>query len=264
MMKKYFLGLMGLGLVLVLSMSSCMSQKKIKILQPTDGQEYNRNEFNPINQQEYKLAKGDNLYIQVSTQDPQQDAASAFSKQGSNGTYFSEVGIYLNSYTVDDKGEILVPVIGNINVDGLTVGETKTLLEENIAKYVNDPIVVVKMVNFNITLLGEVSRPGEYKVYQNKINLLEAFSLAGDITTYGNRHEVKLLRQNGKKIEMHVLNLSAENIIESPYFYLKPNDVLYVEPLKGKQFAFETFPYGLLFSTISTVIMLITFLRSTK
>ncbi len=258
--KKYSYFIWGLIIFSVMGTSSCVPQKEIKILQPTEGQEYNMKVFNPIDQAQYTLGKGDNLYINITIKDPKQEASSSFS-QKTNNSYFSEVGIYLNSYTVDVNGNILLPVVGNIKVEGLTTAKVKTLLEERLSKFVIDPTVVVKLVNFNITILGEVRIPGEYKVYQNRINLLEAFALAGDITTYGNRKQVKLLRQNGKKIDMHILNLTDESIIESPYYYLRPNDVLYVEPLKGKQFAFETFPYGLLFSTISTVIMLITFFK---
>lgn len=261
--KKYNRSVLWLVLVALVGLSSCVSQKKIKLMQPAEGQDYNMTVFTPVAHEAYRLTKGDNLYISISTQDTQND--DAFSLSGTNSTaYNSELGVYLNSYTVDEQGNILVPVIGTINVDGHTVEETKALLEGSLSKFVKNAVVVVKMVNFNLTLLGEVSRPGEYKVYQNKINIFEAISLAGDINTYGNRDKVRLLRQNGKKVDMHILDLSDESIIESPYYYLRPNDVVYVEPLKAKQFAFETFPYSLLFSTISTVVMLITFIRSTK
>ncbi len=259
--KKYSYFVWGLIIFSVMATSSCIPQKEIKILQPTEGQKYNMTVFNPIDQAEYTLGKGDNLYIDITIKDPKQDATSSFSQKANNSSYFSDIGIYLNSYTVDVNGNILLPVVGNIKVEGLTTAEIKSLLETRLSKFVIDPTVVVRLVNFNVTILGEVQRPGEYKIYQNRINLLEAFAFAGDINTYGNRKQVKLLRQNGKKIDMHILNLTDESIIESPYYYLRPNDVLYVEPLKGKQFAFESFPYGLLFSTISTVIMLITFFK---
>lgn len=85
--------------------------------------------------------------------------------------------------------------------------------------------------------------------------------MAGDITDYGNRNEVKLMRKTDDGTALHIIDLTREDILESPYFYLKPNDVIYIEPLKGKQFAFSTFPYALLFSTITTVIVLLTFLQ---
>jgi polysaccharide export outer membrane protein len=121
--------------------------------------------------------------------------------------------------------------------------------------------IIVKLVNFNITFVGEVRRPGEYKIYQDKINIFEAVSMAGDITDYGNRNEVKLMRMTDEGIALHIIDLTREDILESPYYYLKPNDVIYIEPLKGKQFAFATFPYALLFSTITTAIVLLTFLQ---
>jgi len=247
-------------LVILLIFSSCIPQKKIKYMQPMHEDSTNRVEFTAAHFEEYHLGVGDNLYINVRSLD--QKSNDFFNKSGGdNRSTYNDVSVYLNSYTVDPNGDIIFPFIGPIHVAGLSIDSTKVKIEAVINEYLNETTIDVKLVNFNITFIGEVRRPGEYKVYQDKINIFEAVSLAGDITDYGKRKEVKLLRRTDNGVALHVLDLTSESILESPYYYLKPNDVIYVEPLKGKQFAFATFPYALLFSTITTLIVLLTFLQ---
>jgi len=247
-------------LAVLLLFSSCISQKKIKYLQPAHEDSTNRASFQRAPYQEYHLGVGDNLYIDVRSLD--QRSNEFFNKTNdSRATNYNDASVYLNSYTVDPNGNIVFPFIGPIPVLGFTIDETREAIAVVMNEYLKETTIIVKLVNFNITFVGEVRRPGEYKIYQDKISIFEAVSLAGDITDYGKRKEVKLLRASENGTELHVLDLTSEDILESPYFYLKPNDVIYVEPLKGKQFAFATFPYALLFSTITTVIVLLTFLQ---
>lgn len=230
-------------------------------MQPIHEDSANRSEFTYAAYQDYHLSVGDNLYIKVRSLD--ESSNNFFNNMGDDkrSSGYNDASIYLNSYTVDPMGNIVFPFIGPVQVLGKTVDETREIIEEIMNEYLKETTIIVKLVNFNITFVGEVRRPGEYKIYQDKINLFEAISMAGDISDYGNRNEVKLLRTNDNGTQLHVLDLTREDIIESPYYFLKPNDVIYVEPLKGKQFAFSTFPYALLFSTITTLIVLLTFLN---
>ena len=262
MNRKYtyslFFGLKILAIVVLFS--SCISQKKIKYMQPAHEDSTNRALFQTPEFQEYHLGVGDNLYIKVQSLDPKSN--EFFNQESKNRTSnYNDASIYLESYNVDLEGNIYFPFIGPIYVLGLTVDQTKVEIEKVMNKYLKETSIVVKLVNFNITFIGEVRRPGEYKIYQDKINIFEAVSLAGDITDYGNRNEVKLMRMTDDGMALHIIDLTKEDILESPYFYLKPNDVIYIEPLKGKQFAFATFPYALLFSTITTLIVLLTFIQ---
>ncbi len=250
-------------LIGMLGMNSCISQKRIKILQPTDGKE-NIQTFTPIKQEEYKLGRGDNLYINIRTDDVKKKLTKEMFNSGNTGQTAmgaNEISTYLNSYMVDKSGHILVPTVGKVYVEGLTIDQLIALLESKLSKTVIQPVVDVKLLSFRLTFLGEVRQPGKYTVYQSKINILEAFTLAGDIDTYGNRRAIKLLRQNGDKLDMHIINITKEDIIESDYFYLKPNDILYVEPLRQKQFGFETFPYTFVFSTITFVLSMLAYLK---
>ena len=263
MKRKLFYSLSaGLKILAILVFfSSCISQKKIKYMQPAHEDSTNRAVFQTPAYQEYHLGVGDNLYINVRSLD--QKSNDFFNKNGNDNrsSNYNDASIYLSSYTVDPQGDINFPFIGPIHVIGLTTDQTKEKIQEVMDEYLKETTIIVKLVNFNITFIGEVRRPGEYKIYQDKINIFEAVSMAGDITDYGNRNEVKLMRMTDEGIALHILDLTREDILESPYYYLKPNDVIYIEPLKGKQFAFATFPYALLFSTITTLIVLLTFIQ---
>lgn len=248
-------------LAILIIFSSCIPQKKIKYMQPTHEDSTNRAAFSTPAYQEYHLGIGDNLYIKVRSLDAKSN--DFFNNMGNtnNNSGYNDASIYLNSYTVDQMGNIIFPFVGPVEVIGLTLEETQEKIAEILNEYLKETTIIVKLVNFNITFVGEVRRPGEYKIYQDNINVFEAIAMAGDISDYGNRNEVKLMRKTDDGTALHILDLTREDILESPYFYLKPNDVIYVEPLKGKQFAFSTFPYALLFSTITTVIVLLTFLQ---
>lgn len=144
----------------------------------------------------------------------------------------------LQSYLVDNDGNIEFPKVGTLHLGGLTKSEAEKLVYDKIKPYMSEsehPIVTVRMTNYKISVLGEVNRPGMYTVANEKITVLEALAQAGDLTIYGVRNNVKLLREDaqGQK-SIHVLNLNDANIINSPYYYLQQNDMIYVEPNKVK------------------------------
>ena len=144
----------------------------------------------------------------------------------------------LQSYLVDNDGMINFPVVGQLKVGGLTKTEAEKLITEKITPYLTEsqnPVVTVRMSSFSISVLGEVNQPGTFSVGREKINVLEALSRAGDLTIYGVRNNVTLIREDseGNK-SYHTLNLNDANIVNSPYYYLQQNDILYVEPNKIK------------------------------
>lgn len=144
----------------------------------------------------------------------------------------------LQNYLVDNNGNIDFPKLGSIHLGGLTKSEAEKLICNGIKPYMSEaenPIVTVRMANYKISVLGEVTRPGMYTVGNEKISILEALAQAGDLTIYGVRNNVKLIREDasGEKA-IHVLNLNDANLINSPYYYLQQNDIVYVEPNKVK------------------------------
>lgn len=144
----------------------------------------------------------------------------------------------LQTYLVDNEGKISFPIIGEIKVGGLTKSEAEQMIRSKILPYmseVENPIVTVKMTGYQISVIGEVARPGTFTVSREKITVLEALAQAGDLTIYGMRNNVQLIREDatGQKA-IYFLNLNDANLINSPYYYLQQNDVLYVTPNKVK------------------------------
>ncbi|EAQ47937.1 polysaccharide export outer membrane protein [Leeuwenhoekiella blandensis MED217] len=136
----------------------------------------------------------------------------------------------VQTYLVDPEGEIDFPVLGKIEVYGLTRKELAALLKERIAAYVKDPMVIVRISNFKVTVLGEVARPGTFSISDEYLSLPKALGLAGDLTIYGRRKNVKVLREQDGKMLQATLDLTEPGIVESPFYYLKQNDIVYVEP----------------------------------
>lgn len=223
-------------LAMVLSLGSCSSTKNVAYFQNSDSVNLDSSRV----LYDARIMPKDILTITVSTTD---DAASApFNMtvatpltQGQRSTYSQAL---LQSYLVDNEGNIEFPKVGTVHLGGLTKSEAEKLIHDKIKPYMSDlenPIVTVRMSNYKISVLGEVTRPGMYTVGNEKITILEALAQAGDLTIYGMRTNVKLIREdaNGQK-SIHILNLNDANLINSPYYYLQQNDIVYVEPNKVK------------------------------
>lgn len=137
-------------------------------------------------------------------------------------------------FLVDSKGNIQLPLIGDVRVEGMTVNEIRQFLTTEMEKYVSSPTVTVRFSNFKITILGDVARPGVYPVPNERITLMEALGLAGDLSIYGMRGSVKLIREVNGKNQIYKIDLTSKDILNSPYMYLHPNDLIYVDPMSGK------------------------------
>ena len=134
------------------------------------------------------------------------------------------------TFIVDKNGYISFPILGNVLVKGMTTQQVKEKLTQLIAEDVEDPVVRVELVNFRVNVLGEVKAPGAIKVRRERFSVLDAIAAAGDLTIYGERDNILLIREEDGKIFYHRLNLNESSILTSPYFYLKQNDAIYVEP----------------------------------
>lgn len=186
-----------------------------------------------------RIMPKDVLTITVSTINKEASAPFNFTvlSAGSSSTLYTQPA--LQTYLVDNDGTIEFPIVGPVKVSGLTKKECEATILEKIRPYLADtekPIVTVRMSSYSIAVLGEVKSPGSFLVSREKINIFEALAKAGDMTIYGVRDRVRLIREdaNGKK-EIHVLDLTDANIINSPYYYLQQNDMVYVEPSNIKK-----------------------------
>ncbi len=133
-------------------------------------------------------------------------------------------------YLVDNEGFIYFPVIGKLYIKGMTLAQLRADLEKRLLTYLAEPLVSIKQLNFNVTVLGEVKNPGQHTSASDKITLLQALGLAGDMTDFGNRTNVKLIREEEGISKTYVIDFTDKNITSSPYYYMQQNDVLYVEP----------------------------------
>jgi polysaccharide export outer membrane protein len=220
-----------------LFLCSCGSVKNVAYLQNSNYVDLSDSEF----LYDARIMPKDVLTITVNTVNP--EAAAPFNlivRPTLNSSSSSVGGGYgsLQTYLVSNDGTIDFPVLGNLQVGGLTKSQCEKMLHDKIKPYLNaaeNPVVTVRMSNYKISVIGEVNRPGMYTVGNEKINILEALAQAGDLTIYGVRENVKLIRENDKgKKEIYTLNLNDAGIISSPYYYLQQNDIIYVEPNKVK------------------------------
>ena len=214
---------------------ACQSYKKVPYLQDSDV-------VNRVNQQEKlydaKIMPKDLLTIVVSCSNPELavpfnlTVASPVSLISSNVT--SQPA--LQQYLVDNNGKVNFPILGELNLGGLTKEQAEQLIVEKLKPYMKEPpIVTVRMVNYKISVIGEVAHPGTFTISNEKVNLLEALAMAGDMTVYGLRNNVKLIREDATgKQQIITLDLNKAETILSPYYWLQQNDILYVTPNKAK------------------------------
>jgi polysaccharide export outer membrane protein len=256
--------LLKIGLVAALFavvFASCVPQKKMLYLKDAEMVAENiSKEYVNDRTVDYRLQPGDNLYIHVVNTIDERSAASI---NGDVRVYLSsDANFYLQTSTIDKDGCVEMPLVGKIEVKNLTVDEAKNKLQTAIDTYINGSMLVVKLASFNVTLLGEVSKPGMYKVYQSRINLFEAISLAGNMTNFAKKSDVKIIRQTNNGSEIVTVDMGQADVLSSPYYYLKPNDIIYVEPLKIKQWGFTTFPYSTVFSIVTLGVTLYSIFRN--
>ncbi|KIC03428.1 sugar transporter [Flavobacterium sp. JRM] len=187
----------------------------------------------------YRLQTNDVLSIDIKAIDPKLVAIFNTTEKASGQTSVrSEAGLYFDGFTVDDHGNIRMPILGEINVMGYTLEEVrikieKQLLDEHFKSEANI-FVTVKLAGFRYTINGEVGSPGTKTLFQQHVNVMEAIANSGDITITGNRKAVTIIRQSPTGVEMHDIDLTDLNVMKSPYYYLQPNDYIYVKPLKQK------------------------------
>lgn len=186
----------------------------------------------------------------------------AFLAPGANELSSSQT---LQCYLVNPEGYINFPILGMLKVGGLTKQECIEYLQDLISQYVKDPIVNIQFMNFRISVLGEVNKPGTFRLSNDRTSILDAIGEAGDLTIYGERNNVLLIRDNNGKKEFHRFDLTRSDIFASPYYYLQQNDVIYVEPNRPKQKnsrysqqdSFNVSVFSAIVSTLSVITSLI-------
>ncbi len=225
-------------------LTSCVSNQDTIYLQKKEGQEVSPS-ISAIYSKPYRLQAHDVLSITIKAIDPK--LVAIFSPSNQAEIEKTEAGLYFDGFKVDDHGYIRMPVLGEINVIGLTVEEVRDKIEkELLANYFKKEanlFVTVKMAGFKYTTTGEVEIKGTKVLYQDRVTILEAIANCGDITSDGNKKDVMIIRQLPTGTEMYSVDLTDIGIMNSPHYYLQPNDFIYVKPLKKNNW--ENFKTGI-------------------
>ncbi len=222
--------------------ASCVSTQDLTYLQKKDNDAVAQ-AMNPVVSKPYRLQTNDIIHISIKALD--QKLVGMFSPVTTEQTPIPNNDIlYYNGYTVDDHGNIRIPVLGELNVLGFTLEEVRKNVEQKLLdEYFNEEATIyvsVKLAGFRYTINGEVTSPGTKTLMQEKVNIMEAIAKSGDITITGDRKSVAVIRQFPHGAEIHTIDLTDVNAMQSPYYYLQPNDYIYVKPLPQKSWGTGT------------------------
>ncbi|MDR0970759.1 MAG: polysaccharide biosynthesis/export family protein [Bacteroidales bacterium] len=248
---------------------SCTPQKDLMYLQLKKNQdtsyyEYNYTEGNANYSPEYLLKERDVLYITIQST-ANVESNRAFLNNNNSYSTQNESSIYLNSYVIDKNGEVNLPNIGKVKLTGLSVEQARQKIEDLVAEWIVQPVVMCKMVNFKVSVLGDVNRPGTYTFYQGSVNVFEVISAAGDLTYYGNRAEVKIVRKTSLKDEIIEIDLRDVKILTEPKYYLQPGDILYVRSNKvTKSLSYFSQPLSTITSSLGLITTIVTLIFALK
>ncbi len=250
-----------LFLLLAVLFTSCVPLKNSIYLQGDIAKKLAKiDQENKPEKSDYLIRPGDVLYITVTSLD---ERTSAFLNNNAGLTQMPEspMAISLMGYRVSMDGSIEFPFIGKIFVSGMTLEQIREKIHLAVGKYIDQSSVTVKLLNDNVTVVGEVRTPGRFLMASEELNIIEALSLAGDMTEYANRKKVRLIRKEADDYEMFVINTLDDRIMFSPYFYLKPGDILYVEPRRLLTWNLSSVPLGITVSLLNTAILVITYVQ---
>lgn len=250
--------------VVSLAMFSCTTRQDINYMKDIDGIALE----NSIKNSRVDFQPGDQLIITVSAKD--MDVVKPFNQNYSSGTTVSQYTLPSSNnlpqqiplsgptYTIDTNGDIIFPQIGKISTKNENIETLRAKLTGLLTDYVKNPIVDVKLINFKVSVLGEVSKPGTYVIPDGNTTLLGAIGLAGDLTPFGVRNNVLIVRNIDGQISKERIDLTSANFINSPYYYLKQNDVVYIQPNANREKAARVDPNTGLYISVASVIASIT------
>jgi polysaccharide export outer membrane protein len=252
-MKK-IIALIGLAFLI----ASCVPIKRLTYLQEGEAKpDYQ------LQRSSYLLQANDILSITIRSYDIETSQYFNISTNSNQGLQAGDILFYLQGYSVDLEGNINLPILGQVAVTGKTIAEIQVLVETALKPYFTEEAVnvTVQLAGIRYAVVGEVNRPGKYVIYQNQVNIFEALANAGDISMVGDRKEVMIVRQMPEKVETFYLDLTDSRVINDPHYFIQPNDIINVQPLRQKSLGigttgFQTFSqlFSLLASTITLII----------
>lgn len=240
MVEKLFPKALALLFLLVL-IAGCVPKKDLVYLQAEDLAKSGDTTLS-YQRRDYHLQVNDILDVQIRSMNPE---ANELFQGTSNNNQQMQAGIrsggdiyYMTGYSVNDSGYIDLPVLGLIEVEGLTISEAEDKIRQEVEKYYSKYYLRVKLGGIRYSAIGEFMAPGKYTILQNQLTIFEAIANAGDLTTVANRDKVQIIRQYPGGTKIHTINLLDRSIVNSPYYFIQPNDIIYVEPLQRKTLGF--------------------------
>ena len=257
---KFLLYILVIGFV-----SSCIPNKDLVYLQNKKGTDQSI-EVSQVFSKPYKVQVNDILSVNIKALD--QQLVDMFNPSSSNSqqqgqSMMTQNGLYFNGFTVDDHGNIRVPVLGEVNVLGFTIDEIRQTIENRLLEEYFKPgariFVNVKLAGLRYTINGEIGSPGTNFLYQDSATIMEAIANSGDITMTGDRKKVQIIRKTPHGFETHYIDLTKSESMKSPYFYIQPNDYIYIKPLPQKSWGTGT--TGM--QTVGTIITALSLITTT-
>lgn len=263
MKKKSFI--LSAAILISIAFFSCRSSKDFTYLQNVSDSQHIAGVSNEI--KEYKIKPYDNLYVSIKTLNPEVNqlfegnTSVAGYQAGTDQMFGTPVSQYINGYQVDSLGTISLPILGTIDVNELTLKQIKEKIQKKSLEFLKDPTIKVKLLSFKFNVDGEVKNPGVYYSYNEKLNILEAISMANGVTENSKIKKVMVIRETDKGSNVYNIDLTSKSLFASEAYYLQPNDMIYISPGKNKNLELNTTSYSLFLTTITTVLVLLNFIK---
>ena len=248
------------GTVLSVLLGSCVGRRSINYLNdpsltPGVSKLFENRKF------EYRIQVNDVMSIRVLGLDDQ--THRYFNVESQNGANaISDAALYVNGFSVDKNGQVHLPQVGKVRLQGLTVGEAQDLVQRKINEFFTNATVILKMVNWRVSVLGNVPRAGTYMVYNNQITILDALAMAGGPNEFADKCHITLMRQSDRGVQALYVDLSSTAVLSSEYYYLLPNDVVFVPTMRARPARLNLELLTILFSTISTAAVVISVIQN--
>lgn len=250
-MKKIILFLLVVGIL-----SSCSKYKDLVYFNQANLQDTT---YQP-EYVDFTINKGDLIYFTVHSINTEINSIFNDATNSNVNYAYSKANLFIRGYTVNNAGEVNLPFIGKVFLEGLTVDSAESKIQTLISEYFNDVTIKVKFVSYNLTILGEVNAPGFYTIYDRNYNIMEALGMAKDISVYGDRKHIKVIHQGTDGITTKIIDLTTDDIFSGKKFFLQPNDIVYVPPRKNKNFRLNAPNISIVLSSITTLILVLNFI----
>lgn len=250
--------------LILLTMYSCRSSQELIYLKDAANNEVIKGLS--VQATEYVLKTGDILYVSIKSMNPEvnvlfnPEANMELNSGNSFQKFTTPSGAYLYGFEIDNNGDVTLPMMGKIGLAGIATSKVEAVVQKKADEYLKDAIVKVKLLNFKITVAGEVRNPGVYYNYNNSITVIEALALASGNTDFATIKTVMVIRPFPEGNKSYLLDLSAKNVYLSEAFYLQPNDYVIVQPDKYKNFQLNSQAYSLIFSSLSMLLAVLGFI----